>query len=72
MVIEALTRDVGRAVTRMDYAAMTDMGLSTGDIIEIKGKRTTVAKRLPELTAQQLEAEQASGLQKGQASHHMM
>src|SRR5574337_693705 len=58
MVIEALTRDVGRAVARMDYAAMTDMGLSTGDIIEIKGKRTTVAKFLPELTAQQLEAEQ--------------
>ena len=46
-VLEAYTRDVGRGVARIDYDAMDDLDASTGDIIEIKGKRKTVAKCLP-------------------------
>jgi len=46
-VLEAYTRDVGRGVARLDYAAMDSLGASTGDVIEIKGKRRTVAKCLP-------------------------
>src|SRR5229473_1255287 len=46
-VLEAYTRDVGRGVARIDYNAMDALGASTGDVIEIKGKRQTVAKCLP-------------------------
>ena len=46
-VLEAYTRDVGRGVARIDYDAMDATDASTGDIIEIKGKRRTVAKCLP-------------------------
>src|SRR6266852_4512655 len=46
-VLEAYTRDVGRGVARIDYDAMDALGTSTGDVIEIKGKRRTVAKCLP-------------------------
>jgi transitional endoplasmic reticulum ATPase len=46
-VLEAYTRDVGRGVARIDYDAMDGLDASTGDVIEIKGKRRTVAKCLP-------------------------
>ncbi|GIU70796.1 MAG: ATPase AAA [Candidatus Nitrosocaldaceae archaeon] len=46
-VLEAYTRDVGRGVARIDYDSMDALGASTGDIIEIRGKRRTVAKCLP-------------------------
>ncbi|TLX84502.1 MAG: CDC48 family AAA ATPase [Thaumarchaeota archaeon] len=46
-VLEAYTRDVGRGVARIDYDSMDALGASTGDVIEIKGKRRTVAKCLP-------------------------
>lgn len=46
-VLEAYTRDVGRGVARIDYDSMDSLGASTGDVIEIKGKRRTVAKCLP-------------------------
>jgi transitional endoplasmic reticulum ATPase len=46
-VLEAYTRDVGKGTARIDYEAMDLLGASTGDIIEIKGKRRTVAKCLP-------------------------
>jgi len=45
--LEAYTRDVGRGTARIDYDAMDSLGATTGDIIEIKGKRRTVAKCLP-------------------------
>lgn len=45
--LEAYTRDVGRGTARIDYEAMDSLGATTGDIIEIKGKRRTVAKCLP-------------------------
>src|SRR6059036_1277164 len=46
-VLEAYTRDVGRGVTRIDYDSMDSLTASTGDVIEIRGKRRTVAKCLP-------------------------
>jgi len=46
-VLEAYTRDVGRGVARIDYDAMDATDASTGDIIEIRGRRRTVAKCLP-------------------------
>jgi len=46
-VLEAYTRDVGRGVARIDYDSMDTLNASTGDVVEIKGKRRTVAKCLP-------------------------
>ncbi len=46
-VLEAYTRDVGRGTARIDYDTMKSLDATTGDIIEIKGKRRTVAKCLP-------------------------
>jgi len=46
-VLEAYTRDVSRGVSRIDYDAMDALDASTGDVIEITGKRRTVAKCLP-------------------------
>ena len=46
-VLEAYTRDVGRGVARIDYDSMDSLNASTGDVIELKGKRRTVAKCLP-------------------------
>ena len=46
-VAEAYTRDVGKGVARIDYDTMDALNASSGDVIEIKGLRTTVAKCLP-------------------------
>ncbi len=46
-VLEAYTRDVGRGIARLDYDATDALEASTGDVIEVKGKRRTVAKCLP-------------------------
>ena len=46
-ILEAYTRDVGRGVARLDYESMDLLSASTGDVIEIRGKRRTVAKCLP-------------------------
>jgi hypothetical protein len=47
-VLEAYTRDIGRAVARIDYNTMDEIKASTGDVIEIIGKRRTVGKCLPQ------------------------
>jgi len=46
-VKEALSKDVGRAIARIDPEDMKELGLDVGDIIEIKGKRKTPAKTMP-------------------------
>jgi len=46
-VQEALSKDVGRAIARIDPQDMKDLGLDVGDIIEIGGKRKTPAKIMP-------------------------
>ncbi len=45
--LEAYTRDVGRGVIRVDYDTMDQLGVSTGDVVEIVGKKKTVGKALP-------------------------
>jgi transitional endoplasmic reticulum ATPase len=42
-VAEARSRDVGRGIARLDPEVMKKLGLTSGDIVEISGKRKTVA-----------------------------
>ncbi len=46
-VTEALTKDVGRAFARMGPEDMEMLQVSTGDTLEIAGKRKTVCKAMP-------------------------
>ena len=46
-VSEALAKDVGRGIARMDPKDMVKMGVEVGDIVQILGKRPTVAKVMP-------------------------
>ena len=46
-VLEAYTRDVGRGIARIDYDTMDSLAVSTGDVVEVRGKRRTTAKCLP-------------------------
>ena len=44
---EALVKDVGRAIARIDPAEMKLLGIESGNIILIEGKRSTPVKILP-------------------------
>ncbi|MEM1985588.1 MAG: CDC48 family AAA ATPase [Nitrososphaeria archaeon] len=46
-VMEAYPRDVGRGIARVDYSVMDALQAHTGDVIEIRGRKRTVAKVLP-------------------------
>jgi transitional endoplasmic reticulum ATPase len=46
-VKEALVKDVGRAIARIDPSDMKLMGLESGDVIAIVGKRSTPVKIMP-------------------------
>ena len=46
-VTEALSKDVGRAIARMDPADILALGAEIGDIVELVGKRRTVCKLMP-------------------------
>lgn len=46
-VAEALVRDVGRGVARLDPKDMVKLGVEVGDIIQVRGKRATAAKVMP-------------------------
>lgn len=46
-VTEALGKDVGRSLARMDPADIKALGVEVGDIVEIIGKRRTVCKVMP-------------------------
>jgi len=46
-VKEALPKDVGRAIARIDPEDMKSLGLEVGQIVEIEGKRKTAAKVMP-------------------------
>ena len=46
-VAEAGAKDVGRGIARIDPVEMSRLGAQVGDIIEIKGKRSTIAKVMP-------------------------
>ncbi|MBI4296134.1 MAG: CDC48 family AAA ATPase [Chloroflexi bacterium] len=46
-VAEAKPRDVGRGIARIDPQDLETIGVQVGDIIQIEGKRKTVAKAMP-------------------------
>jgi transitional endoplasmic reticulum ATPase len=46
-VAEALAKDVGRAIARLDPQDMSRLGAEVGDLVQIVGKRPTVAKTMP-------------------------
>ncbi len=46
-VAEAEHRDIGRFIVRIDAMSMEKLGVRTGDIIQIKGKRATAAIAWP-------------------------
>ena len=46
-VAEPKSRDVGRGIARLDPKDMEKIGASVGDIIELEGKKKTVAKVMP-------------------------
>ena len=51
-VAEAEARDVGRGVVRIDRTDMPRVGLQSGDVVRLSGKRDTVAKVLPAYAGQ--------------------
>lgn len=46
-VAEALTKDVGRGIARLDPKDMAKLGVEVGDVIHVMGKRPTAAKVMP-------------------------
>ena len=46
-VAEALPKDVGRGIARLDPEDMKTLGIEVGEILQIQGKRKTVAKAMP-------------------------
>ncbi len=46
-VKEALPKDVGRAIARLDPEDMKSLGVEVGQIVQIEGKRKTSAKAMP-------------------------
>ena len=46
-VAEALAKDVGRAVVRLDPADMARLGVAAGEVVTLRGKRATVGKAMP-------------------------
>lgn len=46
-VAEALSKDVGKAVVRIESKDIFRLGIAIGDIVEIRGKKTAVARAMP-------------------------
>lgn len=46
-VAEARTKDVGRGLVRLDPQDLARLGVAIGDVVQIRGQRTTVARALP-------------------------
>lgn len=51
-VAEALPKDVGRGVVRLDPGDLARLGVDIGDVVEIVGERATVARAMPAHAAQ--------------------
>lgn len=50
-VAEAPQKDVGRGLARLDPQDLERLGVSIGDVVEITGKRSSVARAMPAYTA---------------------
>ena len=46
-IAEALPKDVGRGLARLDPKDMSELGVQVGDIIEVTSKQTTVVRVMP-------------------------
>lgn len=67
-VSEALGKDVGRALARMDPADIKALGAELGNLVEIVGKRRTVCKVMPSYKDERAGARvQLDGLSRGNA-----
>jgi len=67
-VSEALGKDAGRALARMDPADIEALGAEIGDIIEVSGKRSSVCKLMPAYKESRNGAKvQLDGLTRGNA-----
>lgn len=44
---EALPKDVGRGLARLDPKDMIELGIEIGDVVEVVGKRTTAVRVMP-------------------------
>jgi transitional endoplasmic reticulum ATPase len=51
-ISEALTRDVGRCIARIDPDYFERIAVEIGDIIQLKGQRVTVVRVMPTFTAE--------------------
>jgi len=51
-VAEALPKDAGRGLARLDPQDLERLGVDIGDVVEIAGKRSTVARAMPAYVAQ--------------------
>ena len=50
-VTEALARDIGKGLARLDPADIATLGLKVGDTVELVGRRKTVGKLMPTYSA---------------------
>lgn len=50
-VTEALARDLGRGVARLDPSDIARLGLRVGDVVELVGKRRTLGRLMPTYSA---------------------
>jgi transitional endoplasmic reticulum ATPase len=67
-VAEALPKDVGRGLARLDPQDLERLGAAIGDVVEIAGKRTTVARAMPAYVDQRGQALiQIDGILRGNA-----
>ncbi len=67
-VSEALAKDVGRGVARLDPKDLDRLGAEVGDILTIEGERSTVAKAMPAYTENRGKgALQIDGITRGNA-----
>ena len=46
-VMEALPKDLGRGLARLDPADLASLGIAVGDVVTVIGKRATVVKAMP-------------------------
>jgi len=46
-VAEALPKDAGRGLVRLDPDDLTKLGVDIGDVVEVRGKRATVGRAMP-------------------------
>lgn len=51
-IAEALPKDVGRGIARLDPEDIERLAAAIGDIVEVRGKRSTVARLMPAYMAQ--------------------